>query len=408
MVALTVVDDPDALAAATGLDARDGSGRISLSGLSKRYGSRPDDPLAVDSIDLVIEPGEFITLLGPSGCGKTSTLRMIAGFEVPTHGSLELDGSDMIRVAPNRRPMSMVFQSYALFPHLSVRENVAYGLKLKKVPSARLHDEVDTVLTIMNLMAFADRAPHQLSGGQQQRVALARALVMRPKVLLFDEPLSNLDAKLRVQMRNEIRRLQRRLGITSIFVTHDQDEAMTLSDRIVVMNKGRIEQVDVPDVVYRRPASVFVADFIGRATFLDATVVATPSRGRTRIVALGTEFETASHDAVTAETDALLMIRPESVRLSGRVEADDVHDDVGRVLTAIFHGDSVEYEIETDSGTIVASVSDPAVDDILRPMDCVRVSIAPDRGWLLPRDTTDDTGVVPDDRSTQNRRTRTA
>ncbi|ROS50248.1 ABC transporter ATP-binding protein [Frigoribacterium sp. PhB24] len=394
MVALTVVDDPDALAAAVGLDVPTASGRITLAGLSKRYGSRADDPLAVDSIDLVIEPGEFITLLGPSGCGKTSTLRMIAGFEVPTYGSLDLDGSDMVHVAPNQRPMSMVFQSYALFPHLSVRENVSYGLKLKKVPGARLREEVDTVLTIMNHMAFADRAPHQLSGGQQQRVALARALVMRPKVLLFDEPLSNLDAKLRVQMRNEIRRLQRRLGITSIFVTHDQDEAMTLSDRIVVMNKGRIEQVDVPDVVYRRPASVFVADFIGRATFLDATIVARPSDGRARIVALGVEFETASHDDVTLDTEALLMIRPESVRLSGRVDAGDVHDDVGRVLNTIFHGDSVEYEIETDSGTIVASVSDPSVDDILRPMDCVRVSIAPDRGWLLPKGASDDTLVA--------------
>ncbi|MCI2957208.1 ABC transporter ATP-binding protein [Agromyces atrinae] len=394
MVAHTVVDDTDALAEAVGLDPAAASGRITLQKLTKRYGARADDPLAVDSIDLEIEPGEFITLLGPSGCGKTSTLRMIAGFEEPTSGALELDGADMIRVAPNERPMSMVFQSYALFPHLSVRENVSYGLKLKKVPAARLREEVDTVLTIMNLMNYADRAPHQLSGGQQQRVALARALVMRPKVLLFDEPLSNLDAKLRVLMRNEIRRLQRRLGITSIFVTHDQDEAMTLSDRIVVMNRGRIEQVDVPDTVYRRPASVFVADFIGRATFLDATLLAPPVAGRARVVALGREFDTACREGVTIDSEVLLMIRPESVRLSGRVEADDVHGDIGRVLNAIFHGDSVEYEIETDSGTIVASVSDPSVDDILRPMDCVRVSIAPDRGWLLPKNVGDDEFLV--------------
>ena len=390
MVAHTVVDDTDALAEAVGLDPTAESGRITLTALTKRYGRNPDDPLAVDAITLDIEPGEFITLLGPSGCGKTSTLRMIAGFEEPTSGSLELDGSDVIRVAPNERPMSMVFQSYALFPHLSVRENVSYGLKLKKVPAARLREEVDTVLTIMNLMNYADRAPHQLSGGQQQRVALARALVMRPKVLLFDEPLSNLDAKLRVQMRNEIRRLQRRLGITSIFVTHDQDEAMTLSDRIVVMNRGRIEQVDVPDTVYRRPASVFVADFIGRATFLDATIVAPPVGGRARVVALGREFETACKEGVTIDSDVLLMIRPESVRLSERIDVDEVHGDVGRVLNAIFHGDSVEYEIETDSGTIVASVSDPSVADILHPMDCVRVSIAADRGWLLPKSADDE------------------
>ena len=250
------------------------TGRITLDKLTKRYGSKRTDPVAVDAVSLDIRPGEFVTLLGPSGCGKTSTLRMIAGFEEPTSGSVQLDGADMNHVAPNRRPMSMVFQSYALFPHLTVRENVSYGLRLKKLGEKQLREEVDIVLTIMNLNAYADRAPHQLSGGQQQRVALARALVMRPKVLLFDEPLSNLDAKLRVQMRNEIRRLQKRLGITSIFVTHDQDEAMTLSDRVVVMNRGRIEQIDAPEIVYRRPASVFVADFIGRANFLDATVVA--------------------------------------------------------------------------------------------------------------------------------------
>ena len=385
MVAHTVVDSVDGLAEAVGIDPEAALGRITLRKLTKRYGAKADDPLAVDSIDLEIDPGEFITLLGPSGCGKTSTLRMIAGFEEPTSGELELDGADMIRVAPNQRPMSMVFQSYALFPHLSVRENVSYGLKLKKMPAARMREEVDTVLTIMNLMNFADRAPHQLSGGQQQRVALARALVMRPKVLLFDEPLSNLDAKLRVLMRNEIRRLQRRLGITSIFVTHDQDEAMTLSDRIVVMNRGRIEQVDVPDTVYRRPESVFVADFIGRATFLDATLLAEPAGGRARVVALGREFETDCQDGVTIDTEVLLMIRPESVRLSGRIEAEDVHGDIGRVLNAIFHGASVEYEIETDTGTIVAQVSDPSVEDILKPMDCVRVSLAQDRGWLLPK-----------------------
>ncbi|WP_245601213.1 ABC transporter ATP-binding protein [Mycetocola saprophilus] len=385
MVAHTVVDDTDALITAVGPESGSGSGRITLTNLTKRYGSKPRDPLAVDSVTLDIKPGEFITLLGPSGCGKTSTLRMIAGFEEPTSGSLELDGTDMIQVLPNQRPMSMVFQSYALFPHLSVRENVAYGLKLKRTPAKRLNEEVDTVLTIMNLMNYADRAPHQLSGGQQQRVALARALVMRPKVLLFDEPLSNLDAKLRVLMRNEIRRLQRRLGITSIFVTHDQDEAMTLSDRIVVMNRGRIEQVGLPEEVYRRPATVFVADFIGRATFLDATVLAEPSGGRARVLVLGEEFDTACRESVGIDTEVLLMIRPESVRLSGPVVAEEVNGNIGRVLTTIFHGESVEYEIETDSGTVVASVFDPAVEEILHPMDFVRVSIAQDRGWLLPK-----------------------
>ena len=190
--------------------------------------------------------GEFITLLGPSGCGKTTTLRMIAGFEHPSEGTIGIDGEDIIQLSPDKRPMAMVFQSYALFPHMSVWDNVAYGLRLKRLSKAEIAQEVDYALETMDLVHLADRAPNQLSGGQQQRVALARAMVMKPKVLLFDEPLSNLDAKLRVQMRAEIRRLQQRLGITSIYVTHDQDEAMMLSDRIVIMRGGRIEQVATP------------------------------------------------------------------------------------------------------------------------------------------------------------------
>ncbi len=261
----TIESARDSLATAT-------PGRVSLRSLRKVYGDDKKATAAVQDVDLDIEPGEFITLLGPSGCGKTTTLRMIAGFETPTAGEIRLDDDLINKVAPNKRPMAMVFQSYALFPHLSVFDNVAYGLKLKKLPSGRVAEEVETALTSMNLGPYRDRAPHQMSGGQQQRVALARALVMRPKVLLFDEPLSNLDAKLRVQMRGEIRRLQRRLGITTVFVTHDQDEAMTMSDRIVVMNVGVIEQVDTPQEIYRHPASVFVADFIGRANFLDVDV----------------------------------------------------------------------------------------------------------------------------------------
>ena len=256
MTKLTDVSSETARAALATTDP----GRVTLRDLRKVYGDDASGTPAVRNVDLDIVPGEFITLLGPSGCGKTTTLRMIAGFETPTAGEITLDDDVINKVAPNKRPMAMVFQSYALFPHMTVFDNVAYGLK------------VETALTSMNLGPYRDRAPHQMSGGQQQRVALARALVMRPKVLLFDEPLSNLDAKLRVQMRGEIRRLQRRLGITTIFVTHDQDEAMTMSDRIVVMNVGVIEQVDTPQEIYRHPASVFVADFIGRANFLDVDV----------------------------------------------------------------------------------------------------------------------------------------
>ncbi len=383
MVAHTVVDDTTLSTEPAPAPAE--GGHIVLRDLSKRYGSSPSDPFAVDGVSIDIRPGEFLTLLGPSGCGKTSTLRMIAGFETPTSGVLEVDGKDMIGIEPNKRPMAMVFQSYALFPHLSVRENIAYGLKLKRTPAQRLKSEVDTILTIMNLVSFADRAPHQLSGGQQQRVALARALVMRPKVLLFDEPLSNLDAKLRIQMRTEIRRLQRRLGITSVFVTHDQDEAMTLSDRIVVMNRGKIEQIGTPDEVYRRPASSFVADFIGRANFVDTTVVDADGGGRATIVALGKTMDVAAHPSVTATGDALLVVRPEAVRVTPAPGVDEVSGDYGRVISTVFHGETVEYEIETASGTLTASVSDPSVEEIFAPMTVVHVSVASDRGWLLPR-----------------------
>jgi len=233
------------------------TGKLVLTNLIKEFGNGAEKVRAVDNLSLTIEPGEFVTLLGPSGCGKTTTLRMIAGFETPTSGAIVLDGKDLASLSPDKRPMGMVFQSYALFPHMSVFENVAYGLRVKHMAKDQIRSEVGEVLKIMNLEHLANRAPNQLSGGQQQRVALARAMVIKPKVLLFDEPLSNLDAKLRAQMRIEIRSIQRKLGITSIFVTHDQDEAMALSDRIVVMRNAVVEQSGTPDEIYRRPSSVF-------------------------------------------------------------------------------------------------------------------------------------------------------
>ena len=228
----------------------------------------------MDDVTIDIERGQFVTLLGPSGCGKTTTLRLIAGFEFPTHGAIILDGQPIDELPPNRRDMAMVFQSYAIFPHLNVFENIAYGLKIKKLSPAEIKRKVAGVLELTELQGLENRAPNQLSGGQQQRVALARALVMEPKVLLFDEPLSNLDAKLRVQMRSEIRRIQQELGITSVYVTHDQDEAMVLSDQIVIMHKGRVQQTGSAIGIYRRPANRFVADFIGRANFLPVEVLA--------------------------------------------------------------------------------------------------------------------------------------
>ena len=228
---------------------------------------------AVDDVTLNIEPGEFVALLGPSGCGKTTTLRMIAGFESPDEGEIYLGEEAINELTPNKRDTAMVFQSYALFPHLNICDNVAYGLKLRNVPKSEIKSRVFEMLDLVGLEGMENRYTNQLSGGQQQRVALARALVVQPGVLLFDEPLSNLDAKLRVQMRTEIRRIQQQLGITAVYVTHDQSEAMSIADQIVIMQKGVIAQKGTPREIYYKPVSEFVADFIGEANFLDGKVV---------------------------------------------------------------------------------------------------------------------------------------
>jgi spermidine/putrescine transport system ATP-binding protein len=241
---------------------------VELRGVTKRF----DEVIAVNGIDLSIGVGEFFTLLGPSGCGKTTTLRMIAGFEEPTEGALLIDGSDVEGLPPHRRPTNTVFQSYALFPHLSVEENVAFGLKRKKVSGDEVRHRVGQELERVGLAGQANRRPNQLSGGQQQRVALARALVNLPKVLLLDEPLGALDLKLRKGLQVELKRIQREVGITFVYVTHDQEEALTMSDRIAVMDRGRIEQVDDPERVYDRPSTTFVAGFIGVSNLMPATV----------------------------------------------------------------------------------------------------------------------------------------
>ena len=230
---------------------------------------------AVHDVSLNIEPGSFVTLLGPSGCGKTTTLRMIAGFESPDEGEIYLGKEPINALTPNKRDTAMVFQSYALFPHYNVYDNVAYGLRLRKVPKAEMHERIEKILDLVELSGMEQRMTNQLSGGQQQRVALARAMVVEPSVLLFDEPLSNLDAKLRVSMRTEIRRIQQQLGITAVYVTHDQAEAMAISDSIIIMNKGVIAQMGTPEEIYYHPSSEFVADFIGEVNFLDGDVTAT-------------------------------------------------------------------------------------------------------------------------------------
>ena len=229
------------------------------------------DFVAVDHINLEIKDGEMVTLLGPSGCGKTTTLRMISGFEYPTSGNVFIGDRDVAKIPPNKRGISMVFQSYALFPHLNIWENIAYGLRVAKIPQDEIIRRTNDVVELMQLKGMEKRFPNQLSGGQQQRVALARAVVIEPSVLLFDEPLSNLDAKLRESMRDELRALQQRLGITSLYVTHDQSEAMAISDKVVIMKDGVICQQGTPQEIYEQPASRFVANFIGKANFIDGT-----------------------------------------------------------------------------------------------------------------------------------------
>jgi iron(III) transport system ATP-binding protein len=357
---------------------------LELRNISKHFASRDGagDVRAVDDVSIDIERGQFVTLLGPSGCGKTTTLRLIAGFEFPSHGSIILDGKPIDELPPNRRDMAMVFQSYAIFPHLSVFENIAYGLKIKKLSQADIRHKVAGVLDLTELQGLENRAPNQLSGGQQQRVALARALVMEPKVLLFDEPLSNLDAKLRVQMRSEIRRIQQELGITSVYVTHDQDEAMVLSDKIVIMHKGRVQQVGNAIGIYRRPANRFVADFIGRANFLPVDILdRTGDRWQVRLH--GLTFTASGAEDVVSGKGAVLLVRPESLRLSAQPPAGG--DTLRATVTRTFYlGSLAEYEIDLAGQRLIAVRHDPGEDDLYPAGTSVYVQLLRDNIYLLP------------------------
>ncbi len=334
---------------------------------------------AVDHVNIEIEKGELVTLLGPSGCGKTTTLRLIAGFEFPTQGIIRLDGQVINQEPPHKRNMSMVFQSYAIFPHLNVFENTAYGLNVQRLPRAQVRDRVARALALVELTGLENRAPNQLSGGQQQRVALARALVMEPKVLLMDEPLSNLDAKLREQMRTEIRRIQRRLGITTVYVTHDQTEAMTLSDRIVVMNDGHIEQIGSPAEIYRCPRTRFVADFIGRANFVEGTVRGRHA-GQLVLDALGTTLTVTAPEAdLGPGAKVTLLIRPEMV------EIDPPHGQVeGIVCRATYLGNVIEYEVEVAGQLLALARHDPRHSMIHAEGQTVRLRFLEDCLYILP------------------------
>ena len=354
---------------------------LTLDHITKRFPARggEGEVAAVDDVSLSIEQGEFVTLLGPSGCGKTTTLRLIAGFEFPTSGRIVLDGRDLTHVPPHQRDMAMVFQSYAIFPHLSVFENIAYGLKIRKLSQNDIRERVRRALAMSDLTGLENRAPNQLSGGQQQRVALARALVMEPKVLLFDEPLSNLDAKLRVQMRHEIRSLQQDLHITSIYVTHDQGEAMAMSDRIVVMSRGRVQQVGTAQDLYQRPATRFVADFIGQANFIPGRVVGQVD-GRLTVEAWGQTLDVARPErAVGVGEGVVLVVRPEGMRLT--TEAAGVP---GTVRRAAYLGAQVDYEVDV-AGTPVAVVdTDPRRPAVYARNDTVRVQMLPETVYVLP------------------------
>jgi iron(III) transport system ATP-binding protein len=354
---------------------------LSLENLVKDFVGRGGEGIvrAVDHATVHIEQGEFVTLLGPSGCGKTTTLRLIAGFEFPTEGRIVLDGEVINNQPPNQRDMAMVFQSYAIFPHLSVFENIAYGLKIRRLSGQVIKEKVRQVLALTELTGLENRAPNALSGGQQQRVALARALVMEPKVLLMDEPLSNLDAKLREIMRAEIRRIQQTLGITSVYVTHDQLEAMTLSDRIVVMNQGRIEQIGTPPEIYRRPQTAFVADFIGRTNFVEAKVkgvdngnVATEVWGQ--IITLP-----VPENGVQEGQIVKLVVRPEAIQV---VEQGGQYR--GKVRWASYLGSLVEYEVEVAGQRLAITDTDPRKTVIFPEGHEVGVQFLADCLYILP------------------------
>lgn len=330
----------------------DDTGSVQLRSISKSYGDAP----AVVGVDLDVHSGEFISLLGPSGCGKTTLLRMIAGFEHPDAGDIIVAGKSMLDVPPHKRPVNTVFQSYALFPHMTVAENVAYGLRQKRVPKAEIAERVRASLELSRMETFADRTPQKLSGGQQQRVALARALVNRPKVLLLDEPMSALDRKLREEMQIELKLLQRQLGITFIFVTHDQQEALSMSDRIVVMQGGAIQQLGSTEHIYSEPANAFVAGFIGKQNFVDALVVG-PGVLRTSD---GELITSRMPDGLTPGTSVRAAVRAEAVRVTSEQPTSGIPAVAGTLAGISFLGDVMQYVVITPSGQELIARTAPA------------------------------------------------
>ena len=341
--------------------------RLRLAGLRRSYGPT----IAVANVDLDVAEGELVALLGPSGCGKTTTLRMVAGFTAPTAGTVHIGDRDVTRLPPHARDTAMVFQGYALFPHMTVAENVGFGLEMRRVTRPERERRIAEALRLVRLEGLGPRRPAQLSGGQQQRVALARALVVNPGVFLLDEPLSGLDARLRAEVRAEIRALQQRLGLTTLFVTHDQDEALAMADRLVVMEGGRIRQVGTPEAVYERPADLFVAGFLGRINAFPGYMTEHGFRAG----------DTLLPSVPGAPGSATLIVRPERIRLGpeGPLPA--------RVTLVAYLGGSTEWHLETLAGPVLATGPTPAFDDSLRHVaagDTVRLTWPPEFGRLLP------------------------
>jgi spermidine/putrescine transport system ATP-binding protein len=358
---------------------------VVLENVVKRFGA----VVAVDRLNLKIRRGEFFSMLGPSGCGKTTTLRMIGGFEAPTEGMVRLDGQDVTDLPAYRRDVNTVFQSYGLFPHLSVYDNVAFGLRRHHVPSKEVERRVTEALELVSLAGYGKRRRAQLSGGQQQRVALARALVNRPRVLLLDEPLGALDLKLRKQMQLELKRIQKEVGITFVFVTHDQEEAMTISDRIAVMNQGRIEQLGPPEEVYERPATEFVAEFLGASNLLDG--VYRGSQDGFGLVELESGARIRIPEASGRRDGERLRVgvRPEKIHvLPAGVELSRTQNMVaGSLRSAVFAGVSFQYFFRTQEGREMSAFDRNASGGaVAQPGEAVRLAWAPEHTFVIPLD----------------------
>ena len=353
---------------------------LSLKNVSKAF----DDKTVLNSLDLDILDGEFITFLGPSGCGKTTLLRLMAGFEQPDTGAVSLSGHDITHAAPEHRPLNTVFQNYALFPHMSVYDNVAYGLKMEKRPRDEIRQRVNDVLAMVQLQDFARRKPHQLSGGQQQRVAIARAVVKRPQLLLLDEPLSALDFKLRRTMQVELKRLQRELGITFVFVTHDQEEALSMSDRVVVLKDGAIQQLGTPREIYERPANLFTARFVGETNLFPGYLTSVEDTGITLdILGLSRTLQKPGF-ALRKGEQVNVLLRPEDIRV---LAPEDEKGLAGRIVERNYKGSTLDSVIHLEDGTEVLASEffdedDPAFDYKLG--EPVRVSWVDGWEWLLP------------------------